>query len=81
MDSFYKKNALGVNIQYDIIGYFTGDDGEYRIYTDYTTADTPLGINLFVDIKKDTGYEAISSSKQEIVLAQFNSEILNQLLG
>ena len=49
LDTFYKKNDIGVNIEYTIIGFYKVN-GNYMIYTDFTTDHSnKLGIKIYVD--------------------------------
>ena len=49
MESFFKKNDIGVSIEYTIVGYYQDEETKYVIYTDFVEdKDSPTAIRLFV---------------------------------
>lgn len=68
MKSFYKKNELGVNIEYSIIGYCNDDNRKYVIYTDFVDDDNELGMRLFVAKMKGTKmYDVSDDIRRRII--------------
>lgn len=80
MEKFYKKNEIGVNIPYEVIGYYNTENEEYCLYTDYTKDTTNhMGIKLYVSKKIDNKYEDLSSEESKNIISKLNNEILNDL--
>ena len=49
MESFFKKNDIGVSIEYTIVGYYAEDGTKYVIYTDFLEdKNSPTKIKLYV---------------------------------
>ena len=79
-ETFYRKNEIGVNIEYYVVGYWKNDDKTYCIYTDFVSDSTNIsGIRLFVD--QVNGKESIPLSKEEstTIINQFQNEILDYI--
>ena len=77
MNNFFKKNDVGINIEYTIIGKYELDNVNYVIYTDFTSDENELGIRIYVDQDINGKYIAIPLDKQKEVLNKFNDEISN----
>lgn len=78
MDTFKRKNDIGVNIEYTIIGYLK-ENGTYMIYTDFTTdKSNKLGIKLYVDQEKNGVYSPIMDEKKaKEIINTFNKEVMS----
>jgi len=75
MDTFYRRNDIGVNIEYTVIGYY---NNKYMIYTDFTTDKTnKLGISLYVDKIENNKYITVDNEERKNILTAFNKEITN----
>lgn len=76
MNNFYRKNDLGINIEYTEIGKY---DNKYLIYTDFTTDNTtPIGLKIYVDkILEDDKYEKVPDEEAKYIIDKFNSEVMN----
>lgn len=75
METFKRKNDIGVNIEYTIIGYLK-EKNTYMIYTDFTTDNSnKLGIRLYVDKEVNGKYEPVSEEETKNIITAFNKEI------
>lgn len=73
MNSFYKKNDIGVLIEYTTVGTYNEDGVEYTIYTDFADDEDDLAnIRLYV-AKKDENNELIEVDETK------KHEIMNKL--
>ena len=76
MESFYRKNDIGVNIEYTIVGYLKEGNNNYMIYTDFTTdTNNKLGIKLYVDKEVQGRFIPVSSSESKNIIIAFNKEV------
>jgi len=73
-ETFIRKNDIGVDIEYTIVGRFNTDNREYIIYTDFVS-DKEYGLRLFVDMKTSDKYIPLSYTGRNIVLEQYKNEI------
>ncbi len=73
-DTFVRKNDLGIDVEYYIIGYYKN----YMIYTDLTN-DKNDNINIFVDIKESGEYKRLDEESSKNIVIKFNNEILESL--
>ena len=84
-ETFYRKNDIGVNIEYYVVGYWKNNEKTYRIYTDFVTDSSNMsGIRLFVDQVNDKEYIPLSKEDSQIVIEQFQNEIteyINEMRG
>ena len=76
IDSFYRKNDIGVSIEYTVIGYYNETEKDkYLIYTDFTTDNTnKLGIKIYVDKNEDGKYVPVSEEERKRIIIEFNKE-------
>ena len=74
---FLRKNDIGVNIEYHVIGYYLDDNKRYRIYTDFVTdKDNIFGIRIMVDLEKDSEYVRLNSKEEKVIFEKYNKEIM-----
>ncbi len=73
-ETFIRKNDIGVDIEYTVIGKFNTDNREYIIYTDFVSDEKDI-FRLFVDMKNGDKYVTLSNSSKELVLEQYRNEI------
>ena len=73
-ETFFRKNDIGVDIEYYIIARVNEDNRDYIIYTDYVS-DEEDGYRLFVDMVNDGRYTTISDTGRDIILKKFREEI------
>ncbi len=76
MESFFKKNDIGVSIEYTIVGYYQDEGIKYAIYTDFfEDKESPTAIRLFVsrfengkmiEVEKDIRDKIIGEMFQQI---------------
>lgn len=79
-EKFYRKNDIGVKIEYYIIGYYISNNKKYRIYTDFVTDKTNMaGIRLFVDIDElnDGNYIQVGEEEARFIIDEFHTDIFN----
>ncbi|MBP5678705.1 MAG: hypothetical protein J6X28_02625 [Bacilli bacterium] len=78
-EKFYRKNDIGVTIEYYVIGEYINQGKKYRIYTDFVTDESTFtGIRLFVDLMIDNeNYVVVEGEEKRRLLEEFHSEILN----
>ena len=75
METFKRKNDIGVNIEYTIVGYLK-EANNYMIYTDFTTDENnKLGIKLYVDKEVNGNYEPVSEEEAKNIISAFNKEV------
>ncbi len=75
METFKRKNDIGVNIEYTVIGYLK-EKNTYMIYTDFTTdTNNKLGIRLYVDKEVNGKYEPVSEEETKNIITAFNKEV------
>ena len=75
METFKRKNDIGVNIEYTIIGYLK-EDSNYMIYTDFTTdTSNKIGIKLYVDKEVNGIFKPVSPEETKSVITAFNKEL------
>ena len=76
-ETFYRKNDLGVRIEYTVIGYLK-EKHNYMIYTDFMSdKSNQLGITIYVDKEVDGKYIPVDDEERKSVIKSFNKEILN----
>ena len=76
METFYRKNDIGVRIEYTIIGYLK-EKNNYMIYTDFTSdRSNRLGIALYVDKEVDGKYVPVNPDESKNIIKAFNNEIM-----
>ncbi len=73
-ETFIRKNDIGVDIEYTIVGKYNTDNREYIIYTDFVS-DEEYGFRLFVDMKTADKYVPLSITGRNMVLEQYKNEI------
>lgn len=74
IDTFYRKNDLGVNIEYTVIGFYK-DKHNYMIYTDFTNdSSNKLGIKIYVDKEINNEYIPVSEQERKNIIIAFNKE-------
>ena len=57
IETFKRKNELGVEIEYNVIGTYEENGNKYYIYTDFVSDDNnKIGVRLFVDVKRGQTY-------------------------
>ena len=75
VDTFYRKNDLGVNIEYTVIGFYKGS-GNFMLYTDFTSdPSNKMGIKIYVDKEENNQYIPVTDEEvaKNIIIA-FNKE-------
>ncbi len=82
MKTFYKKNDIGVNIEYTVVGSYKDGEEEYVIYTDFVEDDKrEAGLRLFVGKTVDGDVEKIDSVKENEILSELEKELAAKLNG
>ncbi len=79
MESFYKKNDLGVSIEYTIVSYYEEEPNNYVIYTDFVESDNDMGVRLFVSQVTDDELIDISAEEQERIKQLFLKTITERI--
>ncbi len=75
LETFTRKNDIGVDIEYTIIGYLK-EKNNYMIYTDFTTDQSnKLGIKIYVDKEENGKYNRVSEAETKNIVNAFNKEI------
>lgn len=75
--TFKRKNDIGVDIEYTVIGKYKDKGNMYYIYTDFVSDDNKVGIRLFADIQRDGKLERLEKDKEKEIILNFNKEIMN----
>ncbi len=82
MKTFYKKNDIGVDIEYTVVGTYKDGDEEYVIYTDFVDDDQKeVGLRLFVGKQVNDNVERIDPSKENEILSELEKELEAKLNG
>ena len=79
MENFYKKNELGVLIEYTLVGRYEEDDNNYIIYTDFVEdINSPTGLRLFVSLEKDGELINIDHNKENEILNKMFQSLMEK---
>ncbi len=78
MEKFVRKNEVGLDVTYTVIGKYEKNEKNYIIYTDFVTDNTSIiGLKLFVDIINKEKSERLSSEEEKSIIKEFNLKLLN----
>lgn len=78
IETFKRKNELGVEIEYSVIGTYEDNGNKYYIYTDFVSDDSnKMGLRLFVDIEKDGKLVRIPEELEKDIIIKLNKELVN----
>jgi len=72
--TFIRKNDIGVNIEYTIVGRYNSDNREYIIYTDFVSDDKDI-FRLYVDMVNGDKYTTLSDSGRDLILDKYRDEV------
>ena len=72
--TFYRKNDIGVDIEYTIVANYKTDERDYIIYTDFVSDEKDF-VRLFVDMVNGDKYTPLSESGREEILNKFRNEL------
>ena len=77
MEKFKRKNDLGIDIEYTVVGKYL-EGGEYIIYTDFYPNEkaSPIGIELYAARKEGDSYVEIPEDEAKTIIESFNAEII-----
>ncbi len=75
-ETFYRKNDIGVNIEYTIVGRYKNEDRDYIIYTDFVSDERDF-VRLYVDMVNGDKQTPLSDTGKEKILDLFRNEIGN----
>lgn len=75
-ETFYKRNDIGVNIEYTVVAKYKVEDKEYVIYTDFVDDENYL-FRLYVDMIANGKSLTLSSSASQSIIEKFWDEIIN----
>lgn len=78
---FYKKNKLGVNVLYTVVGYYSEGNDLYAMYTDFVEDDSEHGYRLFVGKRVNGVIQDVEESKRKQVIDELFSEINKKIEG
>ena len=78
MEKFVRKNEVGLDVTYTVIGKYEKNEKNYIIYTDFVTDNTSIiGLKLFADIINKEKSERLSSEEEKSIIKEFNLKLLN----
>lgn len=77
---FYKKNELGVNVLYTVVGYYSEGNDLYAMYTDFVEDDSEHGYRLFVGKRVNGVIQDVEESKRKQVIDELFSEINKKIV-
>ncbi|MBR1385536.1 MAG: hypothetical protein IJ568_01760 [Bacilli bacterium] len=78
MEKFVRKNEVGLDVTYTVIGKYEKDGKNYIIYTDFVTDNTSIiGLKLFVDLVNKGKSERLISEEEKNIIKEFNLKLLN----
>lgn len=75
-ETFIKKNNLGVDIEYTVIGKIKYEKREYIIYTDFATDEKDI-YKLYVDLVNGDKHTTLENAAKNLVLDEFRLDIDN----
>ncbi len=78
---FYKKNELGVNVLYTVVGYYSEGNDLYAMYTDFVEDNSEHGYRLFVGKRVNGIIEDVDPQKRKQVIDELFSEINKKIEG
>ena len=79
-DVFFRKNDLGGNVEYNIIGVFKWKNNEYSIYTDFVDdKSNPIGFRVYADLIDDFEMIRLNPEEEKTIINDFYDEIANFL--
>ena len=78
---FYKKNELGVNVLYTVVGYYSEGNDLYAMYTDFVEDDSEHGYRLFVGKRVNGVIQDVEESKRKQVIDELFSGINKKIEG
>ena len=79
-ETFYRKNSIGVTIEYHVVGYLKDNQKTYCIYTDFVTDKSNIaGIRLLVDQVEEKESTPLSKEDSAVIIDKFQKEILNYI--
>jgi septal ring factor EnvC (AmiA/AmiB activator) len=82
MKTFYKKNDIGVDIEYSVVGSYKDGEEEYVIYTDFVEDEQKeAGLKLYVGKIVNEDVERIDSTKESEILSELEKELAAKLNG
>ena len=73
-ETFIRKNDIGVDIEYTIIGRYNSDNRDYIIYTDFVSDEKDV-LRLFVDMVNGNEYVPVSDTRKDLILDEYRDEI------
>lgn len=73
-ETFIRKNDIGVDIEYTIIGRYNSDNRDYIIYTDFVSDEKDV-LRLFVDMVNGDEYVPVSDTRKDLILDEYREEI------
>jgi hypothetical protein len=73
-ETFIRKNDIGVDIEYTIIGRYNSDNRDYIIYTDFVSDEKDV-LRLFVDMVNGDEYVPISDTRKDLILDEYREGI------
>ena len=80
MNSFTRKNDIGVSIEYTIVGTYKEDNNKYMIYTDFVDdASSPSGIRLFVAKKVNNELVDVDPEKKKEIISKLHKSFKGKL--
>ena len=82
MESFYRKNDIGVSIEYTIVGYYDEDATKYVIFTDFVEdEDSPTAIRLYVGTNVNGQIVDVDESKRNEIISNLFQLIAEKTNG
>jgi hypothetical protein len=76
MESFYKKNEIGVSIEYTVVGYYKDEGIKYVIYTDFVEdKESPTAIRLFVSKYENGQMVDVDKEKRDKIIGEMFQQI------
>lgn len=79
-DVFFRKNDLGVNVEYNVIGVFKWKNNEYCIYTDFVDdKSNPIGFRVYADLIDNLEMIRLNPEEEKTIINDFYDEIANFL--
>lgn len=73
-ETFYRKNDIGVDIEYTVLAKFKTDERDYIVYTDFVSDDKDI-YRLYVDMVNGDKRVTLSESGKNVILEKFRNEI------
>lgn len=80
METFYRKNDIGVSIEYTVVGYYQDEGIKYVIYTDFVDdKESPTAIRLFVSKFENGQMVEVEKEKRDKIIGEMFQQLVEKI--